>query len=100
MFGDLTFLLSVSILAPLLAFLNILISTIVSSRAKDLKSAQSIAGALITPVLVLVFVQMFNPVFLSPISVLIFSGILFGLNIIFIDIANKLLNPEKLILML
>ncbi len=99
-FGDLTFLLSVLALAPAFAFVNVLITTIISSRVKDLKSAQSIAGAVVVPLLILIFVQMFNPAFLSPVSVLIFSGILLGINIILIDIANKLLDSERLVLTL
>jgi ABC-type transport system involved in multi-copper enzyme maturation permease subunit len=99
-FGDLTFLLSVLLIAPLLAFLNILVSTIVSSRTKDLKSAQSINGSLIVPIIAILFIQMFNPAFLSPISILIIAGILGGLDILLIDLAYRLLDTEKLILLL
>ena len=88
------------LLGPLLAFLNVQISVIISSRSKDLKSAQGISGSLITPVLAVFFVQMFNPAFLSPIMVLIISGILGGLSLILVRIANKLLDIEKLILTL
>ncbi len=98
-FTDATIMLTVFVLAPCLALLNILISTIISSRSKDLKSAQSISGALVMPILVLVFVQIFNPAFLTTTSVLVLSLILGGLCIIFIDLANRLLDIEKLILM-
>ncbi|MCP4761517.1 MAG: ABC transporter permease subunit, partial [archaeon] len=46
------------ILGPLLGFFNVQISVIISSRSKDLKSAQGISGALITPILAVLFVQM------------------------------------------
>ncbi|TFF87710.1 MAG: ABC transporter permease [Promethearchaeota archaeon] len=100
LFSDVTFLLMVSILAPILAFLNILIAIIISSRSKNLKSAQSINGALVLPIISVLFIQMFNPAFLSPLSVLIISLIIGGISIFFIDLANRLLDVEKLILMI
>jgi ABC-type Na+ efflux pump permease subunit len=97
---DHTFLLTVFLMSPLLAFFDIIITTIISSRSKDLKSAQSISGALIVPVLAIMFAQMFNPAFLSPTMIFILSGILGMLCLIFIYIANKALDIEKLVLML
>ena len=99
-FTDLTFLLVTFLLSPLLAYLNILVSTIISSRSKDLKSAQSISGALVAPALAVIFIQMFNPAFLSPIMIIVLSGVLLGLCLIFMDVANKVLDIEKLILTL
>jgi len=98
-FSDLSFIFVGFLLSPLLAFLNIQISVIISSRSKDLKSAQSISGALVTPVFALLFVQMFNPAFLTVPIIIILSGILTLLCLIFIKLATKLLNIEKLILM-
>ena len=88
------------LLGPLLAFFNIQISVMISSRSKDLKSAQGVSGSLITPVLAVFFVQMFNPAFLSPMMVLIISGIMGFLCAILVKIANRLLDIEKLILTL
>lgn len=99
-FEDLSFVLITFLLSPLLALLNIMIGTIVSSRSKDLKSAQSISGVVITPVIVVLFVQMFNPAFLSPLMILILSAAVGGLCVIFLDIANRLLDIERLILTL
>jgi len=98
-FTDSSFLLVAFLLSPLISFLNIQISVIISSRSKDLKSAQSISGSLITPVLGILFVQMFNPAFLSTPIILILSAILVLLCLFFIWVANKLLSIEKLILM-
>jgi ABC-type Na+ efflux pump permease subunit len=99
-FTDLSVILVAFLLAPLLTLLNIQISVIISSRSKDLKSAQSIAGALITPTIAILFVQMFNPAFLSVPMILIISAILAIFCLIFVNIANRLLDLEKLILML
>jgi len=100
LFTDLGDVLVGFLLGPLLGFFTIQISVIISSRSKNLKSAQGISGSLITPVIAVFFVQMFNPAFLSPIMVLIISAILGGLCAIFIKIANRLLDIEKLILTL
>lgn len=99
-FTDLGDMLVGLLFAPLLAFFNIQISVLISSRSKNIKSAQSISGSLITPVIAVFFIQIFNPAFLSPIMVLIISGILGILCLIFVRIANRLLDIEKLILTL
>jgi hypothetical protein len=65
-----------------------------------MKSAQSISGALVTPVLGIMLVQIFNPAFLTIVTVLIFTGFIALLWLFFIYVSNKLLDPEKLILML
>lgn len=99
-FGDISFLLVVFLMSPLLAFLNILIGTIISSRVKDLKSAQSVGGSLISPAIIILFVQLFNPTFLTPIPIIVISGIIGGLCLLFVDVANRLLDIERLILTL
>ncbi|MHA1670437.1 MAG: ABC transporter permease subunit [Promethearchaeota archaeon] len=99
-FSDIPIMLVGLLLAPFWALLNIQISVIISSRAKDMKSAQSISGALVTPVLGVLLVQIFNPAFLTIISVLLLTGLIALLWFFFIHVSNKLLDPEKLILML
>ncbi|MHA1149496.1 MAG: ABC transporter permease subunit [Promethearchaeota archaeon] len=99
-FFDLIWLLTILLLTPTMAFFNILIGIIISSRCKDFKSAQSINGSLISPVMILMFAQIINPEFLSPIMILIVSSLLFLLDLLFLRIGRKLLNIEKLILML
>lgn len=98
-FTDYAIMMAGLLLAPLWALLNIQVSVIISSRAKDMKSAQSISGALITPVLGIILIQIFNPAFITPLTILIFTGIISLLWLFFIYISNKLLDPEKLILM-
>jgi len=99
-FSDPAFLLTVFLMSPLLAMVDIIVTTMISSRSKDLKSAQSISGALIGPVIAIMFVQMFNPSFLTPLMILILSGVLGGLCVLLIDVANKVLDIEKLVLAL
>ena len=99
-FLDLTWLAMIFLLTPSIAFLNILMGTMVSSRSKDFKSAQSITGSFIVPVLGLLFIQLVNPAFLSPPMILLITAILLGLILIMLRIAKRLLVIEKLILML
>lgn len=99
-FTDLSWILLIFLFTPVLSFFNILITTIVSSRAKNFKNAQSISGLLILPVLALLFTQIFNPAFLNPVSILILTGIIFLICLLFLRIGNKLLDIERLILML
>ena len=65
-----------------------------------MKSAQSISGALITPVLGILLIQIFNPAFLTIITVLLLTVLIALLWLFFIYVSNKVLDPEKLILML
>lgn len=100
-FTDNIFLLIVFLLSPLLTMFNVIIATIISSRSKDMmKSVQISNTVLIGPVIVLMLFQIVNPAFLSPLIILILSGVLGGLCILLIYIANRVLNIEKLILML
>jgi len=99
-FSDIPIMLVGLVLTPFWALLNIQISVIISSRAKDMKSAQSISGALVTPVLGIMLVQIFNPAFLTIITVLLLTGLIALTWIFFIYVSKKLLDPEKLILML
>jgi len=99
-FTDLTWLFTVFVLGPVMAFFNILVGVIISSRSKSFKNAQSITGSLVIPVFFFMFIQIFNPAFLAPLMILIISGI-FGLFcIILIQLGKHLLNIEKLILMI
>ncbi len=99
-FTDLSVILITCVLSPLLCLLNVQLSVIISSRSKDLKSAQSIGGVLVTPMIAIIFIQMFNPAFLSIPMILTISAILAIFCLILINIANRLLDLEKLILML
>ncbi|MGV9203485.1 MAG: ABC transporter permease subunit [Promethearchaeia archaeon] len=100
LYTDVTWLLSVFLLIPALSLFNVLVSTMVSSRSKDFKSAQSITGALIVPVMILLFLQIFNPAFLSPLVSVIITVILLLLDIALAYWAKSVLDIEKLILMM
>jgi len=88
------------LISPLISFLFIQINVIISSRAKTVKSAQSIGGSLIVPLFGIFFVQMINPAFLSPLIILIIALIMGLLIILFVRIANRVLDIERLILTL
>lgn len=98
-FTDLTWLLTVFMFIPVFITLNVLITIMTSSRAKSFKSAQSISGLLTTPLLFILFVQIFNPAFLSPLMIVILSAILAVLCLMILSLGDRWLNIEKLILM-
>lgn len=100
LFMDLGTLLIGFLISPLISFLFIQINVIISSRAKTVKSAQSIGGSLIVPLLGIFIVQMVNPAFLTPVIILIIAGILALVSYFFTRLANKLLDIERLILAL
>ena len=100
MFADLADMLVGFVLSPLLGILFIQIGVIISSRAKSVKNAQSISGSLIVPLFGIIIIQMVNPAFLSPIMILIISGVMVILCLLFVKIGSSLLDIERLILTL
>ncbi|MGQ4873359.1 MAG: ABC transporter permease subunit [Promethearchaeia archaeon] len=98
-FGDIIWILSMILLMPSLSFFNTIISTMISSRVKDLKSAQSISGFLTTPSFIFLFGSLLNPAFLSFLSIIIISIILLIGDYLLFKLATKVLDIEKLILL-
>ncbi len=99
-FLDLSWIFMIFLFIPSLSFFNILIGVIISSRSKNFKNAQSKSGFLITPVILLLFTQILNPAFMSPLMILVLSGFLGILCVAFVKLGKNLLDIEKLILML
>lgn len=99
-FTDLTNLLIAFVLAPLLGFLFIQITVIISSRSKTVKNAQSVSGSLVIPLMAIFIIQLINPAFLSPLTILFISIIIGALCLLFVKIGSKLLDIERLILTL
>lgn len=98
-FTDITWLLTIFLLVPAITLFNIIIMVIISSRTKSFKGAQTISGLLITPIIIIMFMQTFNPAFLSAIMIIIISLIMIGICVLLVKIGKKCINIEKLIIM-
>ena len=98
-FTDIIWLLTIFLLIPAITLFNIIIMVIISSRAKSFKGAQTISGLLITPIIIIMFMQTFNPAFLSSIMIIIISLIMIGICVLLIKIGKRYVDIEKLIVM-
>ena len=97
-FGDLSFWLVAFLLGTLFSIVSVQLGIMISSRSKNYKSAQSISGIVIIPVVGLLFGSIINPFLLSDLGfILILGVILAGIVYIQVVIGSKLINREKLV---
>jgi len=99
LFTDIIWLLTIFLLVPAITLFNIIIMVIISGRTKSFKGAQSISGLLLTPIIAIMFMQIYNPMFLSYISIIILSSILIGICVLLIKLGNRYVDIERLIVM-
>ncbi|MHA1821232.1 MAG: ABC transporter permease subunit [Promethearchaeota archaeon] len=98
MFGDVTFWLLVFILSPLISILNTIFGIMVSIRTKTMKSAQSISGIFVLPIVGIILAAIINPSFLANLWYITFISLIIALlNYVLWIVGSKLINREKLI---
>ena len=97
-FGDLSFWLVAFLLGTLFSIVSVQLGIMISARSKNYKSAQSISGIVIIPVVGLLFGSIINPFLLSDLGFILLLGVIFAAIVyIQIVIGSKLINREKLI---
>lgn len=95
---DPSFWLIAFLLCTVFSIINVEFGLVISARSKDMKSAQSVSGVAVVPVLALIFSSMLNPLFLSNIwIIIIMSAILSLIAYIYKILGTKVINREKLI---
>jgi ABC-2 type transport system permease protein len=97
-FGDISFWIVAFGLGTLFSLMNVQAGIIISSRSKDMKSAQSISGVFVVPILGLVFGSLVNPLLLTDmVYVLILCAIFTVIVYILTILGSKFINRERLI---
>ena len=97
-FSDPAFWMLAFLTGPLLSVVNIQAGLMISSRSKDVKSASTVSGFLILPLLGLIFATIANPMILSSeLIVLVISGVLIGVVYGLTILGAKVINREKLV---
>ncbi|MCP4760902.1 MAG: ABC transporter permease [archaeon] len=96
-FGDLSFWLIAFCLGTLISLVDIQITLIISSRSKDVKTAQNLAGVLTLPVIGIMISSMILPLLNNVVSILILAAVLAIIMIILIQIGSKVISRERLI---
>jgi len=88
---------AVLVIGPLLSFLSVNFSIMVSSRVNDTRVAEQVSSVIILPVLGLFFGQIAGLFFLNRQIILAFAAILFLLDILMVYIAVKLFQRETIL---
>jgi len=94
---NLTWILSMFLLAPTACLMSVLACVLVSSKVSDVRAAQQLGGFIVMPVVVLMLGVLAGFIFLSPVNVFIFSGLYGGIDLGLFYFARAIFNREKIL---
>jgi ABC-2 type transport system permease protein len=94
---NLTWILSILLLAPTACLMSILACVLVSSKVSDVRAAQQLGGFIVMPVVVLMLGVVSGFIFLSPVMVFIFSGVYGGIDLGLFYLARAIFNRETIL---
>jgi len=95
---DLTWLLVIFIVAPLFAVMSVIASTIVSSRMKDIRSAEQVSAFFIIPIMIL-FIGPFTGMFIIDTTIILMLALLFiGIDVLLLFIGVGLFDRENILI--
>ena len=94
---NLTWILSMFLLAPTACLMSVLSCVLVSSKVSDVRAAQQLGGFIVMPVVVLMLGVVSGFIFLSPIMIFIFSGIYGGIDLGLFYFARAIFDREKIL---
>jgi ABC-2 type transport system permease protein len=94
---NLTWILSMVLLAPTACFMSVLACVIVSSKVSDVRAAQQIGGFVVMPVVVLMMGVLSGFIFLSPLMIFIFAGLYGCIDLGLFYFAKAIFNRETIL---
>lgn len=94
---NLTWILSMLLLAPTACFMSILACVLVSSKVSDVRAAQQLGGFVVMPVVVLMLGVLSGFIFLSPLMIFVFAGIYGCIDIGLFLFARAVFNRETIL---
>jgi ABC-2 type transport system permease protein len=94
---NLTWILSMLLLAPTACFMSVLACVLVSSKVSDVRAAQQVGGFVVMPVVVLMLGVLSGFIFLSPLMIFMFAGIYGGIDIGLFYFARAVFNRETIL---
>lgn len=94
---DLTTLMIVFVLTPLIALLGLGAGVVISSRVSDSRSAQQIGGLLILPIVFLIVGQITGLFVLGPSSIIAAAFVLLLLDFVVLRVGVRLFNRERIV---
>jgi len=94
---NLTWILSMVLLAPTACLMSVLACVLVSSKVNDVRAAQQLGGFVVMPVVVLMIGVLAGFIFLSPIMIFIFAGLYGCLDLGLFFFAKAIFNREAIL---
>ncbi len=94
---NLTWILSMVLLAPTACLMSILACVLVSSKVSDVRAAQQLGGFVIMPVVLLMLGVLAGFIFLSPIMIFVFAGLYGCLDLGLFFFAKAIFNRESIL---
>ncbi len=95
---DMTWLLAIFVVAPLFALISVIASTIVSSRMKDIRSAEQVSAFFIIPIMIL-FIGPFTGLFVLDTTIILLLALLFvAIDVILLFVGVGLFDRENILI--
>jgi ABC-2 type transport system permease protein len=94
---DLTWIIGLFVLGPLVAFLGVMFTIVISSRVNDPRTAQQISVIFIVPIMALFMAQMFGLFMINVTIILAVCAIAFVADVAIIKIGSELFEREKIL---
>jgi len=94
---NLTWILSILVLAPAVCLMSVLACVLVSSKVSDVRAAQQLGGFVIMPVVALMIFGVLGILPLSPLTVLVFAGLYGALDLGLFYFVKATFNREKIL---
>ena len=94
---NLTWILSMVLLAPTACLMSVLACVLVSSKVSDVRAAQQLGGFVVMPVVILMIGVLSGFIFLSPIMIFVFAGLYGGLDLGLFLFVKAIFNREAIL---
>jgi ABC-2 type transport system permease protein len=94
---NLTWILSMLLLAPTACLMSVLACVLVSSKVSDVRAAQQLGGFVVMPVVVLMIGVLSGYIFLSPVMIFIFAGFYGCLDLGLFFFVKAIFNRETIL---
>lgn len=94
---NLTWTLSILLLAPTACLMSVLACVIVSSKVSDVRAAQQVGGFVVMPVVVLMLGVLSGFIFLSPLMIFVVAGAYGGIDLALFYFARAIFNREGIL---
>jgi ABC-2 type transport system permease protein len=94
---NLTWILSMVLLAPTACLMSILACVLVSSKVSDVRAAQQLGGFVVMPVVLLMLGVLAGFIFLSPVMIFVFAGLYGCLDLGLFFFVKAIFNRESIL---